>query len=112
MSRVTHDGTRRNRTREDVARLLQAFDSSNLTQIDFAHANEISISTLRYWLRRRHAEATGVDRRPALIPVTLRGAIGSSVARIEIVLANGRELRLPLDTATERVASLASALDS
>ena len=111
MSRVTPGRTRRNRTREDVERLLHAFDSSHLTQIDFAHANEISISTLRYWLRRRHTEATGVDRGPALIPVTLRGAIGSSVARIEIVLANGRELRLPVDTTAERVASLAAALD-
>jgi hypothetical protein len=112
MSRVIPGRSRRNRRREDVERLLRDFDSSNLAQVDFAHANGISISTLRYWLRRRHDEGHGVDRKPALIPVTLREAFGGSVARIEITLANGRELRLPVDMAAERVASLAAALDS
>lgn len=106
MSRLT----RHNRAREDVERLLEAFASSNLTQVEFARTNEISISTLRYWLRRRHEDRRG-DTRPALIPVTLRGAV-AGVAGVEIVLRNGRQLRLPIDAAVERVASLAAALDS
>ncbi len=112
MSRGTHDQTRRHRARVGVERLLDAYDSSSLTQADFARANRIALSTLRFWLRRRRDEDGGADRRPALIPVTLRPAIGGIAARIEIALVNGRELRLPIDTAAERVATLAAALDS
>jgi len=111
MSRDTHDRTRRHRAREDVERLLRAYDSSGLTQVDFAQANRISLSTLRYWLGRRRRQGRPTDTAPALIPVTLRPGLGGT-ARIEIALVNGRELRLPIDTATERVATLAAALDS
>ena len=104
--------TRRNRTREDVARLLGAYDTSGLTQADYARVNRISISTLRYWLRRRRDEDHSCATRPALIPVTLRPTLGAIAARIEVALANGRTLRLPIDTATERVASLAAALEA
>jgi transposase-like protein len=104
--------TRRNRTREDVARLLHSYDSSGLTQADFARGNRISISTLRYWLRRRRDEGPVRTSAPALIPVTLRPTLGAVSARIEVALANGRTLRLPIDTDAGRVADLAAALEA
>jgi transposase-like protein len=112
MSRAKPDRPRGRRSREEIERLLRAYDSSGLTQTDFAREKRLSVATLRYWLRRRRDEAGGADPRPALIPVTLRTSIGGVAARIEIVLGNGRELRLPIDTATTRVKSLVSALDS
>jgi transposase-like protein len=113
MSRAKFPHPRGRRAREEIERLLRAYDSSGLTQTDFARTNRMSVATLRYWLRRRRDEAGGAaDARPALIPVTLRPSIGGIAARIEIVLGNGRELRLPIDTDTTRVRSLVSALES
>lgn len=113
MSRTAHHPRpRRRRAREEIERLLAAYDSSGLTQVDFAGEKRLSVATLRFWLRRRRDEGGGACPRPTLIPVTLRSSIGSVAARIEIALANGRELRLPIDTDTPRVKSLVSALES
>ena len=113
MSRAKPHHTRRRRAREEIERLLRAYDLSGLTQTDFAEEKRLSVATLRYWLRRRRDEAGGAaDARPALIPVTLRPSMGGVAARIEIVLGNGRELRLPIDTDTTRVKSLVSVLES
>lgn len=111
MSRAKFHSTRRRRAREEIERLLSAYDSSGTTQTGFAHANRLSVATLRFWLRRRRDGAGGLDPRPALIPVTLRPSIGVASARIEIVLGNGRELRLPIDTDPARVKHLVSVLD-
>lgn len=113
MSRAKSRHTRRRRTREEIERLLRAYDdSSGLTQTDFAREKRLSVTTLRFWLRRRRDEAGSSDPRPALIPVTLRPSIGGASTRIEIILGNGRELRVPIDTDTARVRSLVSALES
>jgi len=112
MSRATLHRGRRRRAREEIERLLGAYDSSGTTQTDFAEENRLSVATLRFWLRRRRDGATGLDPRPALIPVRLRPPLGGVALRIEIVLGNGRELRLPVETEAARVRSLVSALDS
>jgi len=112
MSRATLHRGRRRREREEIERLLGAYDSSGTTQTDFAHANRLSVATLRFWLRRRRDGAGGLDPRPALIPVTLRPSMGGVDRWIEIVLGNGRELRVPIDTDPARVKHLVSVLDS
>lgn len=112
MTRATRQWARRRRPQEEIEQLLTAYDSSGQTQSNFAREQRLSVATLRFWLRRRRDEASGADPRPALIPVTLRPAIGMVAGRIEIVLGNGRELRLPIDTETLRVKSLVSALES
>ena len=112
MSRAKPHRPRGRRAREEIERLLRAYDSRGLTQVDFAEEKRLSVATLRFWLRRRRDEAGRSDPRPALIPVTLRPSMGGVSGRIEIVLGNGRELRLPIETDTLRVKSLVSALDS
>jgi hypothetical protein len=112
MSRATPHDTRGRRTREEIARLLAAYDSSGLSQTDFAQEKRLSVATLRFWLRRRREEGGDACPRPALIPITLRPSIGMVAGRIEIVLSNGRELRLPIETEAARVKSLVAALES
>ena len=112
MSTATHRPRRTRRTREEAERLLRAYDRSGLSQARFAEQHRIALTTLHYWLRRRREQGRDSSRRPALVPVNLRPALGAVSARIEVALTNGRQLRLPIDTEAARVASLAAALDS
>lgn len=112
MSRATTHRSKPRRAREDIERLLHAYDTSGLTQVAFARKHRLSVATLRYWLCRRRDEDGGTGNAPALIPVTLRPAISGVAARIEIALVNGRELRAPIDADPARLAALVSALDT
>ena len=110
MSRPTSQRRRRRRSRDESERLLRAYDSSGLGQAKFAEQNRVAVTTLQWWLRRRRGQSRGGHRAPALIPVTLRPQTGAGV--IEIALANGRELRVAIDTDPARLASLVAALDT
>jgi transposase-like protein len=112
MSRAIPRRSRPRRAREDIERLVHAYDTSGLTQVAFARKHRLSVATLRYWLCRRRDEHGSNNRAPALIPVTLRPAIAGVAARIEVALVNGRELRAPIDTDPARLAALVSALDT
>jgi hypothetical protein len=111
MSRRTPLRRRRRRSREEIERLLRAYDGSGQTQARFAEQHGIPLTTLHYWLRRRREDGSG-ECRPALVPVTLRPGIGGGGTRIEIALANGRELRVPVDMDVARIARLVTVLDS
>jgi len=113
MSQDIHEKRRRIRGRDEIARLLEAYDGSGLSQARFAEQRGVALTTLQSWLRRRRQQTGARDtkgRAPALIPVTLRP--GQSADRIEIALANGRELRVPADTEPARLARLVAVLDT
>ena len=113
MSRKTDAKGRRRHRREAVERLLHAYDAAGLSQAGFAKKNRIALTTLQYWLRRRREQGSDPKpRKPALVPVTLRPRAGAVGGQLEVVLTNGRELRLPVDTDVERVTSLVAALES
>ncbi len=104
MSRRTH----RRRTHEEIERLLRAYDSSDLTQARFARRNRVALTTLQWWLKRRREQGGNSGRGPALIPVTVR----PGAALIEIALANGRELRAPMDVDPAQLATIVAALEA
>lgn len=114
MSQEIRQHRRRRRPREEIAELLRAYDSSGLSQARFTEQNRIALTTFQWWLRRRREQAGGGDHAPALIPVTVRPspAVSAGPGRIEVALANGRELRVPLDTDAARVAALVAALEA
>ena len=101
---------RRRRTHEEIERLLRAYDSSGLSQAKFARHNHVALTTLQWWLKRRREQRGDGDQAPALIPVTVRPGAGAVL--LEIALANGRELRVPIDADPARLAMIVAALDT
>lgn len=112
MSTLTPRPRKARRTRDEIDRLLHAYDASGLSQARFARQNQIALTTLHWWLRRRRDHGSGGAHAPALIPVTVRPAVSTILGHIEIALANGRELRVPVDTDAARIATVVAALDS
>jgi hypothetical protein len=102
--------TRRRRTHEEIERLLRAYESSDLSQAKFAEQNRVALTTLQWWLKRRREQRGNGDRVPALIPVTVPPVPGTVL--IEIALANGRELRVPIDVDPARLATIVAALEA
>jgi len=102
--------TRRRRTHDEIERILHAYDSSGLSQAKFCARNRVALTTLQWWLKRRRDQRGAGDRAPALIPVTVRPAVGPVL--IEIALANGRELRVPTDVDPAQLATIVASLDT
>jgi len=124
-----HDRTR-------WTKLVADFESSELTQREFASERGISFSNLRYWIYRLRKEARPlVAEAPAssgqgpageaarkgsrLVPVQVvasaakprtRGLVIGEVGRLELVLPSGACLRFPAGTDLSYLRALAAAL--
>ncbi len=85
---------RRHRSPDEIAEILEEFDRSDVTQIRFAAEQGLSISTLRWWLRRR-GQSRAVARPRRFVPVRLPTAGLLAEPTVEIVLAAGRSVRVP-----------------
>jgi len=114
MSKATQQSRKSRYTHEEIDQILLAYDASGLGLTQFAKQHQIAVSTFHSWLCRRRDQASSDKQPPALIPVTVRPnpAVSAGPSRIEVTLANGRELRVPLDTDATRLGHLVAALES
>jgi hypothetical protein len=71
------------RTKEQVRRTIQEFESSGLTRREFCQRHSIPITTLDYW-RRSHL------RKPRLVEVSV--AAGEAPSGFTLGLVNGRRI--------------------
>jgi transposase-like protein len=94
--------TRVNRTREEVHNIIGEFQASGLTQIAFGKARGINPNLLGRWMRDERERATTRKKtsKSRVIPVRIRRPSAPTTpdvshGTVEIVLANGRRLRVP-----------------
>jgi transposase-like protein len=80
----------------EIARLIDAYHGSGLTQRAFARRHGISPATLSHWVRKgkpangKHSRSAG----PVLVPVELVDAPAPVAEAFEIVLRNDRRVRV------------------
>ncbi|HTP27916.1 MAG TPA: IS66 family insertion sequence element accessory protein TnpB [Anaeromyxobacteraceae bacterium] len=117
--------------RERWTRLVADFESSDLSQREFANERGISFSNLRYWIYRLRKEARPLttdepvsspvepaETKPRLTfrPVRVVASATKSrsgeaeVAHLELVLSSGARLRFPAGTDLAYLRALAAAL--
>ena len=75
--------------------VFRQWDLSGLTRVEFCRRRDLTVTTFDFWrreLRRRDADPAVVSRpvAPALVPVTVIG-----MSAIEVVLRDGRSVRVP-----------------
>jgi hypothetical protein len=91
---------------QTIAAILERFDGSGLTQAAFAGQQGLSVSTLRFWLRKRRGRARRRSPATRLIPVRIAEPPASSRSMIEIDVGRGRCVHVPLDADREALAEL------
>ena len=84
------------RSRQEVDRLVRRFKQSGLSQEAFARSVGIHPMTLGHWVRKdRRRPARRKSRKHTLVPVRIQNAqTTSSTAGLEVVLENGRVIRV------------------
>ena len=103
---------RQRRSRAEADAIVEQYLDSGFTQEEFASRHDINVKTLRRWLRRRREQCDAAPINQArLIPVTVRHSEPSQVSELEVVLLNGRQLRIGAAVDLERVAQLVAVLD-
>jgi len=103
----------KHRSRVDVERILAEYDCREQSAVEFASNRGIKPETLRWWLRRRREEKSQGGSQARLVPVRLRQIeVGDAETIVEIVLTNGRRLRVPVHVDADACARLAAALET
>jgi hypothetical protein len=75
------------RTEDEIEELLQRYDArGNVTRRAFCESQDIPVSTLGYYLRRRAAPAVHLAR------VKLTNGVAAGAGRFALVLGNGRRI--------------------
>ena len=93
--------TRVNRTREEIHNIIREFQASGLTKIAFGKTRGINPHLLGRWIRdeRERAPTPRKSSKSRVIPVRIRPSApttpDASHGTVEIVLSNGRRLRVP-----------------
>lgn len=97
---VGRRGCRIRRSRDDIARLLEEYRSSGLTQVAYARWKGICLSTLTNWLRRSRIPGSRweVDR-PRLVPVEITDGPSRWIPGVqdgfEVTFPGGLRLAIP-----------------
>ena len=81
-----------------MSSIVQNWQESGLTQVEYAKAHDIKLATLRYWIFKHRQSA---DDQPAFIRLT---GIGSQ--DIHIRYPNGVELFLPVQVSAGLLRSM------
>src|SRR3979490_1221441 len=113
---------RRRWTASEKLRLVADSAASGLSVADFARRHDIHPNLVHAWRRQARTGELSVspDGGARFVPVAVAaegsaalttGSDGGTVSIIEVVLRNGRLLRLSEGVAPERVAQLADALE-
>ncbi len=97
---------RRYRRGEEVERILKEFEASGGSVAEFAQSRGINVWTFRGWIRRH----SGVHRRRLVrVRVADRGTPGALA--LEIMLTNGRMVRVPAGFDAAALAALLPVLE-
>jgi hypothetical protein len=94
------------RGEQTIAALLEGFDGSGLTQAAFARQQGLSVSTLRFWLRKRRRRPRRGSPAARLVPVRITGSLAAPRPMIELDVGTGRRVHIPLDADREDLARL------
>ena len=84
-------------TRAEWEQRVTRWERSGLSRVEFAQQEGVMPRKLSWWrweLRRKSA-TTAIVRQPAFVEVQAVERAGSSGERVEIVLENGRVVRVP-----------------
>ena len=73
---------------EEMFRLVEQYRVSGLSAKDFSHENNISVSTMGYWIRKKRA----VENNSGFIEITSDRS--SSSMEVELIFPNGVQLRM------------------
>ena len=119
---VTRSEVRRSYTSEEKARLLTEAAAPGGRVLEVAQRHGVSPSLVYRWRRQAEGRAArrALPRPPAFVPLLVDGgppparpaAPGGADGRVEVVLRNGRVLRVGADADTAAVARLAAALEA
>lgn len=103
---------KRRRTREEVRQVVREFKKSGLSPTEFAKEVRIQPQHLRRWILREDSERGNAG----VVRVKLRSSRtdtsqATNDQRVEVVLRNGRVLRVPPDFERESLLRLLEILD-
>ena len=90
--------------RDEIAAILNNYDESGLSQIAFAGRDDLSVSTLRFWLTRRRREKPGAARSTDFVAVSV--VERRSGNRLELDIGQDRRVLIPPDTDPEALSTL------
>jgi transposase-like protein len=93
---------RRRYTVEEIDTLLNDFERSGLSQVAYARRRGVSLSTLRWWLRR-HGPRTA---RPRFLPVAVSDSVVAPSPGLELELGGERRIHIPADIDPEALRAL------
>lgn len=87
---------RRRRSAEQIAKLIQDYQDSSLSQVQFCRQHQVPLSSFTHWLRRqrRKAQATPRRSRPTFRQVDLGAVLPRSGWAAEVVRPDGLVVRL------------------
>ena len=104
--------SKRRRTREEIRQVVREFRRSGLSDLEFAKKAGIQPQHLRRWnLREKTTEGNA-----GLVRVKLRSSAAEAASsigddRVEVVLRNGRVLRVPQNLEQTRLLELIEMLE-
>jgi transposase-like protein len=91
--------------RDTWAKRMRAWERSGRSRRAWCESNGVNLHTFDYWRRQLRSE-------PGLLPLVVEPVVEAAPAQVEIVLANGVVLRMPLMVDTERLVHWVRALQS
>lgn len=104
---------RKRESREVWAQRVTAWRASGLSGADFARQHELTHSTLCHWGQVLGRERAEPKHRPSFAEVVVKpSALLPGSSRLEVVLANGRVLRVMGAVDATQLASVVLALES
>ncbi len=83
----------RQRKRDEIVEILEELRASGLSQRVFCEGRGLSVSTLGSWVKKFRDKPSQITQRD-LIPVRITASRTTKVLPIEVVLANGRIVRV------------------
>lgn len=101
---------RQTRRAREMARLVARWERSGLTQAAFARQIGMPAATFTWWRHRLRRVASVAPPTPGFTEVVL--AVPPVPAEVEVVLRNGRLVRVPLGAECGAVRQLIEALDA
>jgi len=102
---------RRFRSASEIREIVEAYESSGLTQAVFARSRKIPSSSLSYWIRKTRNAAQRRTEPPPLIPVRVVDS-GGPRAPYEVELENNRIVRVAPGFDVDELRRLISAVES
>jgi hypothetical protein len=92
-------------------RVAEEFETSGLTQREFAGRRGLRLSTLQSWVYRRRRQGSAVAEPPVrLLPVQVSSAPAPGEVALELVVLSGVRVRLGPSADVDYVARLVAAL--